>query len=153
MELEVDNQLTHGQIQSLLDKNVSAPNSAQTLQNWTEKIDLNSQTLEVYSNESLLTENDTDRFNILSASDQVNSATNLIVLSEANLAKLDPAHLIVIPNRYQGDQSSPNFRYFLNMMPEIGITACPHCNKVFPFASKIKIDAFPLSLVLLQRRV
>lgn len=134
VEFEVDNQLTHEQIQLILSKNeIKDKEKADrrgSQSTRTEKIDLNSQTLEVYSHDSLVTENDKEGFNIFTATENVNEATNLIILGEAELAKLDPAHLVTFPKRTQGDPSKRQYQYFLNMMPEISIIACSHCNKV-----------------------
>lgn len=77
-----------------------------------------------------MTENDNERFNILAANEHVNPNTNLIILGKSELAKLDPAHLVTITDQYRKDQSEPQFKYFLNMMPEISIIACSHCSKV-----------------------
>lgn len=134
VEFEVDNQLTHEQIQLILSKNeIKDKEKADrrgSQSSRKEKIDLNSQTLEVYSHDSLVTEYDKEGFNIFTASENVNEATNLIILGEAELAKLDPAHLVTFPKRTQGDPSKRQYQYFLNMMPEISIIACSHCNKV-----------------------
>ena len=122
-----------------------------TTSNWTETIELNSQTLAMYSNDTMMITDDdddddgkgrdggfdhksntignVDRFKIFDSIENVNKETNLIVLNESKLSKLDMSNLLVIANRYPNG-TKPKFRYFLNMMPEIGITACPHCNKV-----------------------
>lgn len=157
VEFEVDNQLTHEQIQSMLDKGDISPSKLSNgdSQTWTQKVGLNSETLEVLSNEPLLTEKDTDRFKIFNSSGQLNEATNLIVLKEDNLVKLDLANLIFITNRYGSESGKPSHRYFLNMMPEIGITACAHCNKVlscqFTRLAAKQPDLLVLLPVLLQR--
>lgn len=125
VEFEVDPQLTHEQVQVILGKSNAANAERRSSVNWSEKRE------DFYSHDSLITENDSDRFNILTANEQVNSKTNLIVLGKTELGKLDPAHLVTITNQYQRDQFEAQYRYFLNMMPEISIIACSHCNKVW----------------------
>lgn len=124
VEFEVDPELTHEQVQVILGKSSAINADRRSSVNWSEKRE------DFYSHDSLVTENDSDRFNILAANEQVNSKTNLIVLGKTELSKLDPAHLVTITNQYQQDQSEAGYRYFLNMMPEISIIACSHCNKV-----------------------
>jgi len=128
VEFEVDNQVTHEQVQSLREKSAATVNSSRSdPQNWTQKIDLNSQTMEMYSNDSLLTETESDRLKVFNVSDKINPLTNLIVLNESNLAKLDLSNLIITGN---SGNSESHRRYFFNMMPQIDITSCAHCHKV-----------------------
>lgn len=133
VEFEVDKQLTHEQIQSLLERGKvsSIKPHNHDWQKWTEKFEMNNQTLEVYSTDSLpTTENNVDRLNIF-MNNQINESTNLIVLDENNLSKLDLNNMIVIDDKHQSNINGFHYRYFLNMMPEIGITSCPHCSKVY----------------------
>ncbi len=127
VEFEVDPELTHEEIQLLLGKSSTARTTSSERRssvNWSEKRE------DFYSHDSLVTENDNERFNILAANEHVNPNTNLIILGKSELAKLDPAHLVTITDQYRKDQSEPQFKYFLNMMPEISIIACSHCSKV-----------------------
>lgn len=133
VEFEVHPDLSHERVVQILLERETEVNSAgrqnttNTTNNWSEKIDLNSQTLEVYSNDSLTTEYDTDRIRIFNYSDEINPATNMVILNESQLSKLTLSSVIMINDNNRRQHC---YRYYLNMMPQIGITACNHCNQV-----------------------
>lgn len=78
---------------------------------------------QVFTNDSLSID-DNDRHKIdseqmINFGDEINSVTNVAILNEKHLNKLNRSNVIIASNRY-----------YLNMMPHIGIVACPFCHKV-----------------------
>ena len=77
---------------------------------------------QIFTNDSLsLNNNKLESEQTINLSDEINPITNVAILNEKHLNKLNRSNVIIVSNRY-----------YLNMMPEIGIVACPFCHKVCP---------------------
>lgn len=128
VEFEIDKKLTPDQVELILANNSNKPRleGEQESNHWQENANSDSQTAEVYSNLDSLT-GEGDRLKIFENA-HINQNTNLAIFDENHLRKLNLSSVIsLVDSRFNGMVS---YRYYLNMMPEISIAACRHCNKV-----------------------
>nr|XP_027195836.1 intraflagellar transport protein 122 homolog [Dermatophagoides pteronyssinus] len=79
---------------------------------------------QIFTNDSLSLNSNNNKLEseqTINLSDEINPITNVAILNEKHFKKLNRSNVIIVSNRY-----------YLNMMPEIGIVACPFCHKVCP---------------------
>ncbi|XP_075587380.1 intraflagellar transport protein Oseg1 [Dermatophagoides farinae] len=81
---------------------------------------------EVFTNDLLLNEKTESEQLTINFGDEINPETNVAILNEKYLDQLNHSNVIIVQ-----DNVSDRNHYYLNMMPEIGIVACPFCHKFF----------------------
>ena len=101
---------------------------------------------EVFTNDLLLNEKTESEQLTINFGDEINPETNVAILNEKYLDQLNHSNVIIVQ-----DNVSDRNHYYLNMMPEIGIVACPFCHKVCLYQSfKSNFNNINFPIVFLQ---